>query len=324
MKRLTPPFSPALFAAVTALVATSALASTIIPTVPIGNSGNPADTLVMGDGTWGYGSVAYAYNIGQTEVTNAQYTAFLNAVAASDPFGLDNPSMGSSQLGFRGGIARSGAPESYTYSTHSGREDHPVNFVSFWDACRFANWLHNGQGSGETETGAYTLTSSSINANTVTRNAGWRWAISSEDEWHKAAYHQPASAGGDADNYWLYPTSSNIEPTIANANIGRGDIPPDTSLVGSYAANFYGTFDMGGNLWEWNEAIFYGIARGIRGGSCSNSAEAMVAGFRAGEASYREEAWVGFRVVQVPEPSSVALLAIGRLLIARRRRDFAV
>ena len=38
--------------------------------------------------------------------------------------------------------------------------DRPVNYVSFWDAARFANWLHNGQptgaqGAGTTEDGAY-------------------------------------------------------------------------------------------------------------------------------------------------------------------------
>ena len=32
-----------------------------------------------------------------------------------------------------------------------------MNYVSFYDALRFANWLNNGQGSGDTETGAYTL-----------------------------------------------------------------------------------------------------------------------------------------------------------------------
>ncbi|MDX2116146.1 MAG: hypothetical protein SFZ24_11095 [Planctomycetota bacterium] len=53
---------------------------------------------------------------------------------------------------------RHGAPGSYTYSTVNGRENNPVNYVSFWDATRCANWLHNGQGAGDTETGAYTLT----------------------------------------------------------------------------------------------------------------------------------------------------------------------
>ena len=34
-------------------------------------------------------------------------------------------------------------------------DNRPVNYVSFWDAARFSNWLHNGQGSGDTESGAY-------------------------------------------------------------------------------------------------------------------------------------------------------------------------
>ena len=29
----------------------------------------------------------------------------------------------------------------------------------------------------------------------------------------------------------------------------------------------YGTFDQGGNVWEWTEAILYGSERGFRGGS---------------------------------------------------------
>lgn len=38
----------------------------------------------------------------------------------------------------------------------------PVNYVSFWNGNRFANWLSNGQstgaqGAGTTETGTYTL-----------------------------------------------------------------------------------------------------------------------------------------------------------------------
>ncbi len=299
----------AAIAAVTGLAATSALAQITIPTVPIGNPGNAADP------TTGFGSVAYAYNIGSTEVTNAQYAAFLNAKAASDPFNLYNPDM----AGSFGGITRSGSAGSYTYATVSGRANNPVNFVSFWDATRFANWLHNGQGSGDTETGAYTLggVTNPVNSS-VTRNAGWQWAVTSENEWYKAAYHQPANQGGDVDNYWLYPTQSNAVPTTAQANFNN--VIGNTTPVGSYAANFYGTFDMGGNVVEWNEAII-GSNRGIRGGSFGDDDGFLRAVSRYSyDPSEVDISAIGFRVSQVPGPSSVALLAIGGLAAARRRR----
>ena len=70
-----------------------------IDTVPVGNRGNANDST-------GYGGVSYDYRIGTTEVTNAQYVEFLNAVAATDPYGLYNTSMGSTTYG---GITRSGS-----------------------------------------------------------------------------------------------------------------------------------------------------------------------------------------------------------------------
>jgi len=309
-------FSVAALAAVTGMAVSSASASITIPTVTIGNPGNAADPATGGL----YGSVAYTYNIGTTEVTNAQYAAFLNAVAATDTFSLYNTNMASGS----GGINRSGSPGSYTYSIISGRENHPVNFVSFWDATRFANWLHNGQPSGPqnnstTEDGAYTLTLYGVNNNTITRNAGWRWAVTSEDEWYKAAYFQPASAGGDSDNYWLYPTGSNAVPTFAQANFSNSI--GNTTPVGSYAANYSGTFDMGGNVWEWNEAIIFGFHRGLRGGSLINNDNLLRADIRVDYfVPSDESSLIGFRVSQVPGPGSVALLAIGGLGAMRRRR----
>ena len=39
----------------------------------------------------------------------------------------------------------------------SGTGNHPINYETWYDAIRFANWLDNGQVAGMTETGAYTL-----------------------------------------------------------------------------------------------------------------------------------------------------------------------
>src|SRR5262245_53107553 len=166
---------------------------------PIGNPGNAADRT-------GFGSVGYAYNIGTYEVTNAQYVEFLNAKAKSDPLELFNPSMESNL----GGIGRSGSDGSYTYTAFLARRNNPVNFVSFYDALRFANWMNNGQGNGDTETGAYTLlggTATPSNGGTVTRNAGAAIGLTSEDEWYKAAYYDASTA-----SYFRYPFNFDATP----------------------------------------------------------------------------------------------------------------
>ena len=46
------------------------------------------------------------------------------------------------------------------YGIKSGRGNNPIVYFSWYDSIRFTNWLHNGQGSGDTESGAYTLRSS--------------------------------------------------------------------------------------------------------------------------------------------------------------------
>lgn len=50
------------------------------------------------------------------------------------------------------------AAQSAANRTHSfGSGARPITYVSWFDAARYTNWLHNGQGTGDTETGAYTL-----------------------------------------------------------------------------------------------------------------------------------------------------------------------
>ena len=299
---------------VLALPAAVAEAATII-TVPVGNTGNSDDT--WGDG---YGAVSDAYNIGKYEVTNTQYAAFLTAVAATtDTYSLyNNPWMGSGY----GGITRTGGEGSYSYSAISGREDKPVNYVSWGDAARFANWLHNDQGSGDTESGAYTLNGATSNEDllAVSRNADATWVIPTEDEWYKAAYYD-----GGTSTYYDYPTGSD---SISTASANYDNSVVDVTDVGAYtgSASPYGTFDQGGNLWEWNEAIIYGSSRGLRGGSFYTFVFALQASGRYNATPTDEERGVGFRVASsaaIPEPGSVLVWAglgiIGMIWLRRRR-----
>jgi sulfatase modifying factor 1 len=295
---------------------------------PIGDPGNPADTRVMIDNTTGYGSVPYAYNIGTYEVTNAQYAEFLNAKAAVDMLELYNPNMGSSNA--YGGITRTGSVGSYSYSAIAGREDMPVNFVTFYDALRFANWLNNGQGIGDTETGAYTLlggTPAPINGTSVTRNVGATVFLPSEDEWYKAAYYDAITT-----SYFAYPAGSDSQttcstPTATTNSANCSNAARDLTIKGSYpgSASPYGTFDQGGNVEEWNEAIIGGLDgctdRGIRGASLGAQRIQLAARSRTAGTPGRGYAADGFRVASIPEPGTGLLVMVGLLGLARPRRS---
>jgi len=315
----------AVLIAACAFVLAGAASAVTIDWVPIGDPGNPP--VVGQNGVCGAadcGSVAYDYSISKYEVTNTQYAEFLNAKAAADPLGLYNASVETDAT--NGGITRAGTSGSYTYAVKAGFENKPVNYVSFFDALRFSNWLDNGQGDGDTETGAYTLlggTATPSNASTVTRNAGAHVALPSENEWFKAAYYSPGGV------YFLYPAGSDTTigcsmPTAmannANCNFAVGALVDVGSYPGS--ASPYGTFDQGGNAYEWNEQIYQqGASRGVRGGSFDRSAGEEAANNPNLADPMSENDIIGFRVAMAPETSN-GLLGIASwlgLAVAGRR-----
>ena len=320
--------------AATLLVAGAVQAGIPIETVTVGNPGNAADTRYA---TPGYGAVAYEYNIGKFEVTAGQYCAFLNAVAATDTHGLYIAGMSGVIEG--SGITRSGSSGTYSYNVAAEFVNRPVNYVSWGDAARFCNWLTNGQRAGAqdlttTENGSYYINGASDQALLdVTRRTaaqGGRYYIPTEDEWYKAAYYK---GSGTNAGYWDYPTRSNdapgrdvIDVSGDNANhsaVSNGpiDVGKYTTLLGEfgYSASAYGTFDQGGNVWEWNEAVLEGTYRGLRGGSFWEYEDALSAGHRFGNYPGAEYNALGFRVVEVPEPATLSLLILGGLVAMRRR-----
>jgi len=307
---------------------------TSLELVPVGNPGNEGEAS-GGMGGAGpsrvCGAVDYEYFIGAYEVTTRQYTEFLNAVAADDTYGLYNLWMWTDENSCM--IQRSGEPGRYTYSVAADRVNRPVGSVSFWDACRFANWLHNGQPTGaqnahSTEDGAYTLNGYTGDyGGTIARNADARFFVPNEDEWYKAAYHKNDVA---TQHYWDYPMSSDWTPTNVltepdqsnSANFFRNGYtigaPYYTNIVGAFAnsGSPYGTFDQGGNLWEWTETIRDGFSRVLRGGAYRHDVMYLRAWNR--HLAYypaREYSTTGFRVAFVPEPGSVTLLVCGGIVL---------
>jgi sulfatase modifying factor 1 len=305
----------------------SAFGQISIATVPVAYVNNAPDTAHNN-----FGSVGYEYNIGTYDVTSSQYCAFLNAVAANDVYGLYHPNRASTTEG-NPGIIQNGSPGSYTYTVIDGRGNYPATDVSFFNAARFANWLDNGQpvgaeGVGTTETGAYTLSptmdasvaalppgqkqnyeSSTQDNDAVVRSATASWAVPTENEWYKAAYfdpdRNPANYVGD---YWYFPDrtdTSQIAETQMTFNIS-GNVN-DTTPVGTYPdPSFVGTYDQGGDVYQWNESIpGGGGVRGIRGGAFDGNDVGYAADFE----SSKQQPWItgsvgnngdiGFRVVQL-------------------------
>jgi sulfatase modifying factor 1 len=322
-------------AAALVLWASTAQAVTI-EYVPVGDPGNVARHAD------GFGGVTDPYLIGKYEVTNAQYAEFLNAVADADPNGLYNTDMGGGWEDI-GGISRTGDPSSYEYAVRESRGNRPVNYVSWYDTLRFANWLHNGQptgaqGTSTTEDGAYDMSLGS----SVVRKPGALVFLPSEDEWYKAAYYK---GGGTNAGYWWYPTQSDTFPTPelppgtdminGSANYyttGCVDTTYYTTEVGAYDAkpsdSAYGTFDQGGNLWEWTEAdisgdVSYRVSRGGSFYDIHTELSDLHACYSDFSYATDESIHVGFRVASIPEPGSITLLACGlvaALIWWRRRR----
>ena len=312
-------------------------------TVTVGNPGNAADPAD------GYGAVGYTYKIGAYDVTLAQYTAFLNAVGATDTYGLYNTNM-ATNLNVAG-ISRTGGPGSYSYAA-IGDDQRPVTYVTWYDAVRFTNWLTDGN----TETGTYTITNGGNNSGTVTvptpaqrstlsHGTSAHWYLPDENEWYKAAYYDPSLAA--ANKYWRYPTRSNNPPSadpppgatnsanyfgpngyVLTHSTSRSSAQNYLTDVGAYvgAPSAYGTFDQGGDVFQWNDLdpSVPSSVRGYRGGDFGGDSYLLAATTRFYVTPLFSNYTTGFRVAgnpAVPEPGSTTLLLIcGAALGVRRFR----
>jgi formylglycine-generating enzyme required for sulfatase activity len=206
------------------------------------------------------GSVGYPYEIGQVDITVAQYVDFLNTVDATgrDPYRLYSKVESSTAWPKYGQIDFSGArPDGEHYSVaYPEWNDKPYGFTTFLSAARFINSLNNGRvlsrkesASGRfhstsyrvrlsrrTETGMYDLTRPG-----ATRTGTSGFVVPSQDEWIKAAYYDPRGSG--TYSYWKYPTNPGVfgdgtatAPSAVLLNPANGDV---TNAATQPLANYH-------------------------------------------------------------------------------------
>jgi sulfatase modifying factor 1 len=256
--------------------------------VNIGNAGNSTDPATGNL----YGAVSSNYRIGKYEVTNAQWNAFVTVAGA--PTG--NPIVAYDQGAYYIGTQQ------------------PTNYVSWYEAAQFCNYLT----SGNKYSGAYKFDISG-NFQEIDRVAsistyGTTYVIPTKDEWYKAAYFKPNASG-----YSLYANGTDIAPVAGvNSNYDWVIGSPWNITNGTPEQN--GTFDMMGNVWEWNETLIVGSFRGVCGGAFDDYVYDLSSSIRHYYYPIDENYYIGFRVASVPEPCSLALLFIGGLVLRNRKR----
>jgi sugar lactone lactonase YvrE len=200
------------------------------------------------------GSVPYTFDIAETELTVAQWVVFLNT---ADPFGSnrhhlwDAPESSTVWPKF-GSINRNmkAPPGQRYYVASSAWANKPYNSADFSRAARFVNSLENGKVlskktsfvttvsgerlqlttyevrlSSKTDTGKYTMKD-----RRATRNSKAGFAVSSQNEWIKAAYYDPK--GGGKFSYWDYPTNPGqfVNCPVDTSGCSTGGQPTATQL----------------------------------------------------------------------------------------------
>lgn len=296
------------FAAVAVAAAPSLVLGEIkTEVVRVGNPGNAADTS-------GLGSIPYEFFMGKFVVTNDEYALFLNAVAKNgDPYALYHPGMTFHKLG---GIIRRGTGTSttpYSYHVKPGMGNMPVNFVSFFDAVRFANWMTNGYLMSGTEWGSYPITCGGPDSGNVgPRTGNGPWVIPTEDEWYKAAYYDPAKS--PTGGYWQYANRGDECPA-PDGRMAAGMIAQVGSLFGEQPSA-YGTIDQCGNVREWTESRL-GTEFVLRGLVLSELDKGKDGSRMLVGAGYAD-AYTGFRVARI---SAITGETVSRLGLGSLRQD---
>ena len=124
--------------------------------------------------------------------------------------------------------------------------------------------------------------------------------------------NQPSSDTGNSANF-----------LGSNYTTGNSSIPLTDAGAYTLSGSPNGTFDQGGNAWEWNDTLLDGSVRGIRGGEWDESLGSLHASLWNDGIPSEENGTVGFRIASsdIPEPSTLLLGVLASLgVLAPSRR----
>lgn len=178
---------------------------------------------------------------------------------------------------------------------------HPVTFVSWFEAVKWANARSEREGL----TPCYTASGSVYRTGRALPECHWDangYRLPTEAEWEKAA------RGGAEARRYPWSDGDAIDAGRLNYSGHHGGTTP----VGSFAPNGYGLYDMAGNVWEWcwdryarglpegkdPRGPSAGSLRANRGGSWADVAGLCRIADRMGDGPETEGYSLGFRLVR--------------------------
>ena len=199
------------------------------------------------------GRVNHLYDIGSYEITNSQYLAFLQNIDKSGENAAEYYVTTNSYADNSKGIRVSGNAYDLVNNDYSSA---PVVYVSYLNAIRFINWLHNGALSHEAMNSIATANSENINnvisrnigdgaysiggstgSITITKNRDQKYWLPSLNEWHKAAYYRAGvvveQGGTSAVTIKTDIPKEVSSGTLASVTVG-GPLYTDSLVVGTY------------------------------------------------------------------------------------------
>ena len=303
----------------------------------ITNPGNAAyDGGQMGL-TAGIGRVDYVYRIAKLEITTEQWVEYANVF--------------STRVGGRFFTSPTywGASSDPTYTgpgrrwvVNPGQGQRPVMEISWQEAARYANWLHNDKGTDPSaiENGAYDTSTWGVDPRTGRRTDGDRlpgakfW-IPSYDEWLKAVHYDPNKNGPGQEGYWLFPHGSDDEivpglPGVGETSAGVTSVFAPTLSLGLYpeTTSPWGLLDASGGATEmidtWvrpfgarEEKFYDGAPAGSLGWALLDRADA----WNGSNPVTNVRSFGGLRIASaVPTPGAGVFLASAFTVFVTRRR----
>ena len=275
--------------------------------VPISGSTNPTSGIQTSSG-YTFTGVNNSYRMGTYEISNDQWTKFTAAY----------------------GTVTGSPSTAYDNAPYWTGMNLPTTGTSWYEAAQFVNWLNISTGhqaaykfTGTQGQSDYTFTTWDVsdtgyNAGNPYRNSNAFYFLPTQDEWVKAAYWNGASLQ-------TYATKAGESLTQGNGTNGAGwnyatSQPWD---VGSGSQELNGTYDMMGNVWEWNETLLLNVSRSVRGGAYYypyyENANYFMSSAMCVQDPYDEKDGLGFRVASVPEPTTLLLLGLGGVAIRKAK-----